>query len=291
MEIHLYALCWNELDFLPFFFRHYDRFVTKYFIFDNASRDGSVEFLRSRANVELQRFIPSDPDSFVLSEQSLSNQCWKASSGVADWVIVTDIDEHLFHPRLPELLRSYKYFGITLAPALGYEMISDEFPDCDELLCETRTRGMPTGWYCKASIFDPTAIAEISYGFGRHLAAPAGDVRMPHKDELRLLHFKRLGFERTLRRYRQLQTGLGSADLKNGWGIQYSCSDAEFAAEWRDISAASIDLYTDVAVFDFPAPPWWERLRSGSAQGADPCRMVQPPIGKEGTMAGAIGPA
>jgi len=45
MEVHLFALCWNECSTLPFFFRHYDRIVSKYFIYDNGSTDGSVEFL------------------------------------------------------------------------------------------------------------------------------------------------------------------------------------------------------------------------------------------------------
>ena len=104
MKIHLYALCWNDADMLPFFFRHYDRFVTRYIIFDDGSTDESLAIMQSRQNVELRKFVREDADSFALSEQAVSNHCWKASRGVADWVIITDIDEHLHHTDLLKLL-------------------------------------------------------------------------------------------------------------------------------------------------------------------------------------------
>ena len=81
MKIDLYTLCWNDADMLPFFFRHYDRFVTRYFIFDEGSTDASLLILRSHPNVEIHRFVRVDPASFALSEQALSNECWKASRG------------------------------------------------------------------------------------------------------------------------------------------------------------------------------------------------------------------
>jgi len=35
----------------------------------------------------------------------------------------------------------YKALGITIVPALGYQMISEEFPRSDALLCEAHTCG------------------------------------------------------------------------------------------------------------------------------------------------------
>src|SRR5438105_4171468 len=111
MKIDLYALCWDDAGMLPFFFRHYDRFVTRYFIFDDGSTDGSLSMLQNHPNVEVHRFVRSDPASFALSEQVLSNECWKASRGAADWVIVTDIDEHLYHTDILTLLVRYNALG------------------------------------------------------------------------------------------------------------------------------------------------------------------------------------
>src|SRR5262249_18507145 len=140
MKIHLYALCWNEAKILPFFFRHYDHLVSRYFIFDDQSSDGSLDILHGHPKVEVQPFQRSDPDSFTLSELTLSNEVWKRSRGEVDWVIVVDLDEHLFHPDLSGLLARYKALGITIVPTLGFQMISEEFPRADELLCETRIR-------------------------------------------------------------------------------------------------------------------------------------------------------
>src|ERR1700730_2445288 len=212
MKIHLYALCWNDADMLPFFFRHYDRFVTRYIIFDDGSTDESLAIMQSRQNVELRKFVREDADSFALSEQAVSNHCWKASRGVADWVIITDIDEHLHHTDLLKLLIEYKARGMTFVPALGYQMISSDFPSPSEMLCATRTFGAPWEQMCKASLFDPTAIEEINYGPGRHVAEPTGSVRLPPRDELLLLHYKYLGFVQTLARHWQLRSGLRTQD-------------------------------------------------------------------------------
>src|SRR6185503_2039717 len=101
-RVHLYATCWNEIRLLGFFFRHYDRFVQRYVIFDDGSTDGSLDLLQGHPKVELRRFYRRDCDSFTLSERDLFNHCWKESRGFrggpqADFVIICDVDEHLVH--------------------------------------------------------------------------------------------------------------------------------------------------------------------------------------------------
>jgi hypothetical protein len=261
MEIHLYALCWNEAEILPFFFQHYDKLVSRYFIFDDGSTDGSLELLRNRENVEVHRFSRSDPTSFVFSEQSLSNEVWKASQGLADWVIVTDIDEHLFHPELGSLLQHYQDIGITVVPALGYQMISEMFPEPGETLCETRVRGAPHPHYAKLSLFDPAAISEIFYAEGRHSADPKGRVIAPATDQILLLHYKYLSCEWARRRDRQKRAGLGPKDHKRRWGYEYWYSDEEYAREWQKILTNAIDIRSDAALVNYPTPRWWDQFR------------------------------
>src|SRR5258708_35037729 len=82
MEVHLYALCWNDADMLPFFFRQYDPIVSRYFLFDDHSSDSSLDLMHTHPNVEVAPLVRSDPDSFAPSELSISNECWETQSWV-----------------------------------------------------------------------------------------------------------------------------------------------------------------------------------------------------------------
>jgi len=255
---------------LRFFFRHYDRFVTRYVIFDDGSTDGSIELLRSNPRVELHRFVRSDPESFCLSEQELSNECWRSSSSSADWVIVTDIDEHLYHPQMPTLLSRYKELGITLVPALGYQMISEQFPHDDELLCETRFRGAPWPHMCKLSLFDPAAITAINYDPGRHLARPEGHLVLPERDEVLLLHYKFLGFERMRARHGELLSGLGTKDIANNWGHQYAWPEPRLREDWDTVARNAVDIRGLSPGDSYPLNLWWARYRQTCAPTVNP---------------------
>ena len=72
MIIHLYTISWNEARLLGYFFRHYDRWVDRYFVHDDGSTDGTLEILRSHPKVVVRAFPRTVPDSFVLSLMWLS---------------------------------------------------------------------------------------------------------------------------------------------------------------------------------------------------------------------------
>jgi hypothetical protein len=180
MRIDLYALCWNEAEMLGFFFRHYDRFVQRYVIYDDGSSDRSLDILHANPKVEVRNTtLNSNPDSWVLSAMQVYESCWKESRGIADWVICTDIDEHLHHPHLFEYLLRCGNDGITMVPALGYQMLSETVPSGDRLLCESMTMGAPWGQMSKLSIFSPDAIESANFELGRHSAEPTGSVVAP----------------------------------------------------------------------------------------------------------------
>ncbi len=90
---------------LPYFFRHYDPIVDRYFIADNGSTDRSRELLAANRKVALGEFrIPGN--SFVEAATDHYNHCWKQSRGSADWVIVVNIDEHVYHQDLRSYLQA-----------------------------------------------------------------------------------------------------------------------------------------------------------------------------------------
>jgi hypothetical protein len=271
-RVHLYATCWNEIRQLGFFFRHYDPVVQRYVIFDDGSTDGSLDLLRGHPKVEIRRFYRRDAESFVLSEHDLFNNCWKESRGwregpIADWVITCNIDEHLVHADLAGYLAQCQGAGITVIPALGFQMFTDTFPDPSEHLSKTRTTGVPEIDDCKLILFSPTAVQEINHAIGGHAAAPVGRVVAPERNELMLLNYQLLGIEYTLERFAELRSGLGATDRANNWGYHYGWSRADLLELWAASRAKAVDTAALVAEpwKGYAPPSWWNELPRQSA--------------------------
>jgi hypothetical protein len=260
MRIDLYARCWNEADMLPFFFSHYDKLVQRYIIYDHASTDNSHEILRLNPKVEL-RAMPrySDPESRLGSSIALEETCWTESRGIADWVIVTDVDEHLYHPDLYHYLAQCRAQGVTIIPALGYQMLSEQFPKQKTLLCQSLTRGACDAVYSKLNIFSPNEIDAVNFRPGRHSAAPTGRVVLPARDELLLLHYRYLEFERVRKRYAQLLTRQRRTDFAMGWGFHYSWSSEQLRETWKLIGSRLVDIsQPDLRPWEtHEGPRWW----------------------------------
>lgn len=267
MKIDLYARCWNERDMLPFFFLHYDKIVERYIVYDDGSTDDSQDILRSNPKVELRRMPPySDPESRISSALALQETCWKESRGIADWVIVTDIDEHLYHPDLYQYLAQCRSNGVTIIPALGYQMLSEQFPARTNLLCRSFTKGACCPLYSKLNIFSPIEIDAVNYTPGRHTAAPTGNVVSPARDELLLLHYHYLDFERVRKRYAQFLTRQRKTDIAMGWGGQYSWSSEQLRNTWDAIASRLVDISRpNLRPWEtHEGPRWWRDRHRGS---------------------------
>jgi Glycosyl transferase family 2 len=294
VQVHLYTICWNEADIFGFFFRHYDPIVTRYFIYDDGSDDGSIEVLKAHPKVELRRFSRQVGDSFVLSHQLLQNEVWKDSRGKADWIIMTAIDEHLTPANrdLGALLKNYRRYGITLAPAIGYQMISETFPSPNEWLCRSRTVGAPSRYMNKLSIFNPDAILETGFALGRHNAEPSGDLRYPSRDEIMLLHYKNMDFERTLARQMELAKRLGKTDNESSLGFHYHRSREELRSSWDEVISRSADMSSaHFKCWEAFAPPLWWRQDTHPSTGSPPTPQKANAgfFGRIGTALGSLG--
>ena len=220
-RIHYYAPAWNEELMLPFMLRHYAPWVERFVIYDSQSTDGSVELLRRMPKVEIRNLVWTRPDGMVETLQDLHNSCWKESRGTADWVIVADVDEFLYHPDLFGYLRRCRKRGVTCIPALGYEMVSDRFPMPDDALLTAVRRGVPHRMMSKLRLFDPNAVEEKNFGPGGHVAEPAGRIVYPQKDELLLLHYKWLGLDYLQRRHAMMETTRRARDRAKNWSHHY----------------------------------------------------------------------
>lgn len=241
VSVHLYALCWNEERMLPSFLRHYESIVDRFCVFDDGSSDHSRVLLEGHPKVEVNEFEKVG-DSYVLAAMRFYREAWKASRGHADWVIVCNIDEHLYHRDLLGYLLRCRERGVTIVGTLGYEMVGDSFPEGPARLCDAVTRGVRWDRLDKVAVFDPTAITDIGYSPGRHVVRPAGRVVFPGRRTVRLLHYKYLGLDYLMRRQAELRTRLLPGDMAQGYGIQYLKGADEIRRDFAAVSRAAHEV-------------------------------------------------
>lgn len=281
---------------LDFFFRHYEPWVDRFYILDDASDDGTREYLESRDDVVVADLERSHPDSWVLSAKDIYDTAWRQSIGQATWVVVTNIDEHLFCPRsvpgdandpvpsswgrrLRQLhrlgqriagdgprahrarmrgyLRAALENGVTAIPALGYQMLTETFPEPDSLLWRDCRIGMRWIQMSKMGIFRPDCISETRFTFGRHRADFRGDVVLPSTDRLLNLHYKYLGLDYTHRRHLALEARLGSGDRARNFGHKYRWSRDRLGEDFAECRARSHDIRLADVSGDDGEDRWW----------------------------------
>jgi hypothetical protein len=190
MIIHLYALCWNEENMLPFFFEHYNKICDKIVIYDNGSTDNSINLIKANKNTELRTY---STDNMVRDDiyKQMKNTMWKESINAADWVFIVDIDEFILAKDLRtklEKLTSEKYTAIQ---PYGYDMLERtfDFKSMNTPLVRQLRKGFSSPGYSKTSIISPKDIVETNYAEGMHTANLTGNVKLYHMEDIRLLHY------------------------------------------------------------------------------------------------------
>jgi glycosyl transferase family 2 len=229
-QVHLFAICWNERKMIPYFFRHYNELVDRFFISDNGSTDGSLEMLSGDERVHVEHWDVIG-DSFVREACWLNNDFWKQSRGRAQWAFVVDMDEHLFDADLRGHLANCRSNNVTAIKVIGYDMMAETFPTEDRPLWQLITRGIRFIGLDKMAIFSPDAIVETNYQAGRHVCDPMGRVVWERRHPVKLLHYKRLGAEYLISRNQTLFSGLRPGDLAEGLGFHYQAAPAEIVAD------------------------------------------------------------
>ncbi|MES2790050.1 MAG: glycosyltransferase family 2 protein [Planctomycetota bacterium] len=228
MKIHMYGIVWNETKMLPFFFRHYDQIVERYFLFDDGSTDGTREMLTAHPRVSLRELNIQD-DSVCGTARTIKSEAWKESRTTADLVLVCDVDELLWHPCLHEYLQSAIEEGVTFFCPSGWNMVSEVFPQSEGHIYEQVRHGFRTTAFDKKVLFNPQMINEINYTPGCHTCQPEGEIVRREDPQLKLLHFKYLGVPYVTERYAALNAKLRGHDRTQKWGEQYGMNETEVA--------------------------------------------------------------
>ena len=119
-KIHAYVVCWNEMDNIPFVVDYWKRFAERVIVYDNGSDDGSVEYLSQYPWIEVRQFKTNGFDD--TANMNIKNSCWKESIGIADFVVVSDLDECLYSPVLESELDYMKVNDITICGPRQYAL-------------------------------------------------------------------------------------------------------------------------------------------------------------------------
>ena len=197
---------------------YYSGFCQKIVIYDNESDDNSPLIIKSYLNSEVRTYLSNceiRDDLYV----NIKNNVWKESRGKADWVIVCDTDEILYHPHIMEKLDELKARGVTIIKPYGYDMYSETLPQ--KSIFEIKHGIQDNRHFGKCIIFDPNLIEEINFNPGCHKCKPKGKVKLYNSNDIKLLHYKHLNLEYLLDRYDSFRKRLSKQNIENRQGKQY----------------------------------------------------------------------
>ena len=228
---------------LNFFFKHYDDIVDRYVVFDDGSNDQTLDILKKHPKVDLRKKRDLSKTEDREREGTIfQNNFWKESRDSANWVLVVDVDEHLFHEDLRGYLLNCAHQGVTVVPAIGFEMVDEKYPTGTCRLCDVIKHGAPSLLYSKPSIFSPKSIKDMHFTYGRHSASPEGHIVLPQNDEVLLMHYKHIDFDFVMRRHGEFALRQSAKDLERGHGIHYTWNAVELRKAWDDIASRAIDV-------------------------------------------------
>lgn len=232
MIIHYYTICWNEEMILPFVLRYYSKFCNKMVFMDNESTDSSHEIIKSFDNTEIRTFKTNNQinDAAYLD---IKNNIWKESRGIADWIIICDTDEILYHSNLLFKLEMLKAKGVSIIKPYGYDMVAESFPTEDIL--EIKTGVKENRHFRKCIIFDPNKISEINFKTGCHKCKPEGNVKFYKKSDIKLLHYKNLGLSYLVNRFNVFKSRLSQYNIDNKFGTHYLSEKEELEKKFNKL--------------------------------------------------------
>ena len=212
LKIETFVVVNNSERFIPYLIRHYGKF-SKVILLENNSTDNTVkEGIKHGAEIR-KYMMPDVMDNLLLAE--IRNNCWKKSK--ADWVIVVDEDEFVYHPDIVDILKESK---ATVIHPTFHNMFSEKFPTTKRQIYDEVKMGTPDGdiWWSKMNILRPDQIDTMNWGVGSHTALPEGNVIIDNNSGIKTLHMSFLSRQFIIEKYKRKRSRYTETDIKNGWG-------------------------------------------------------------------------
>jgi hypothetical protein len=225
MIIHSYIIAFNEEKILPWVLNYHSRFFDQIFVYDNMSYDTSDVIYKKYPKVIVIKFDSQNKfNNRIITK--IKNNAYQQSRGIADWVVVSDCDELLYHENLLDKLQEYMEQQVTLPLIDGRGLVSETTPIYDGTKLLTDVAKIGTNYtipnYCKSIVFHPSL--NIRYTLGAHTHG-CKYARISNERELKLLHYRIYNKEYITNRFKLLFTRTIQEDFKRGIGT--SRLDAE----------------------------------------------------------------
>jgi len=210
MVITVVTIVKNECDLMPFFMRHYQKFVDRIIVYDE-STDDTPDIVRRMGG----EVITMEPGNGIRDDIHAALKSQAGGKFGGDWTLVPDADEFLYYPDMRDLLAEYQQHGITLPRTEGYAMVGEKMLT-DGLLTDTLRDGLPDKIYSKRIVY--CSHLPITYRPGAHKCQASGDVPSPFAD-IKLLHYK-FAFGWDWLKCKLDAVVLSPENVANGWGAQ-----------------------------------------------------------------------
>jgi glycosyltransferase involved in cell wall biosynthesis len=211
IKIEVHSLLHQEAQLIPYFIRHYQQFADIIF-YESDSTDGSPDIAKRLG----AKVLPLNTGNEVneLSFLQMKNNCWKDSK--ADWVIICDTDEFIYHPNLVEILQTTEYNAFY---PKEWRMYSRYFPTTAGQIYDEVRYGIPGQLgYNKLNIFRPSEIKEMNYDAGCHSCHPIGNIKLAPETNIVMLHFHNLGIDWRIAKNKYIASRVSEENKKRGWG-------------------------------------------------------------------------
>ena len=255
MIIHLYTLCYNEIDILPWVIDYWKRLpVTKAIVYDNESTDGSKEYLQQFDWIEVRTFRTEGMNDSI--QRDIKSNAWKESKGITDFVIVCDMDEIIYSPNITPILKKMKDEDYNVLGMPWYMLCATEQPQYQEgkLLHEVA----PQHW-ChqrinhdvehehlgKFMLFDPNKVDDMGYSVGCHIShvTPSLSLLEDTSGQVIILHINKGFSEDYFVNWRKkAYDRLSDVNKRSGYCVEYGWSEEQQRKWYRDNVSKSFNI-------------------------------------------------
>ena len=240
MNITIYTITYNEEKMLPFFLDHYSKFASKIVIYDNESTDNTVKIAKEHPLVKGIYSVKTGDSLDDSMYVKIKNSCWQGNT--SDYVMLVDTDELIYHE--DDIVKYLENNNHPVHRCNGYNMISENFPKDGESITNQIKQGVFDRFYCKPVIFNPNIIKKTDFELGIHNGRfyNETDIVNPTVSELKMLHYKNLGFKYREDRHKMFAKRMSDFNQRTGAGIHYTWDTKTQKDEFDDILARSAKI-------------------------------------------------